>query len=170
MSSSDYFYADVVGENRVQNFDRLPDIAQEILIAKIEEFADKVRDRAAEYLDERLHTRTGRLSGDKIDTEVTVQGKMVKARIFLANIPYARAQEEGATTPPHMIYPSKARVLRFIGATGEKVFAREVFHPGGIIHGKHFMRDARRDFGPEISRGLKKALVEGIRANMRRSS
>lgn len=170
MSSSDYFYADVVGENRVANFDRLPDVAQAILLAKIEQFADKVRDRAAEYLEERLKTKTGRLTGDDIETEVRTDGRVVRARIFIANIPYAKAQEEGATTPAHMIYPRNGKVLAFMGATGEKVFATKVFHPGGVIPGKHFMRDAYRDFGPEISRGLKKALVDGIRANMRLSS
>ena len=165
--SEDTFYATVVGEDRVSNFDLLPTIVQTILISKIEEYTERMRDLAADLLDERLGTKTGKMTGDDIQTDVSVEGRSIKGRVYLTAIPYARIQEEGGTTSPHMIYPRNGKVLAFQGATGDKVFATRVFHPGGTIPGKHFMRDARRQLGPEISRGLKRALVEGIRQNMR---
>lgn len=163
----DAFYATVVGEERINNFDKLPTIVQTILVEKVTQFAEDMADRAGRLMDERLGSKSGRLGSTAIETEVTVQGKLIKAQVFLANVPYARIQEEGGTIGPHMIYPKNAKVLAFQAATGEKVIASRVFHPGGRIEGKHFMRDARREMGPEISRGLKRALVQGIRENMR---
>lgn len=170
MSSSDYFYAEVVGQQRVSNFDRMPAIVQTILTEKIEAYTERMADIAGDLMAERLGTKTGRLNASAIQTVVTKDGKTIRGSLRLANIPYARIQEEGGTTPPHMIYPRNAKVLAFIGATGDKVIARRVYHPGGMIEGKHFMRDARRQLGPEISRGLKKAIVDGIRQNMRAQS
>lgn len=167
---SDVFYATVVGENRINNFDRLPDIAQAIILQKVEDFTEKMANKAADLMDQRLGQKTGRLSGDSIQTEVQVIDGKIQGRVFIEGIPYARIQEEGGQTPPHVIYPVNAKYLAFIAATGDKVVATRVMHPGGYIEGKHFMRDARRAMGPELSRGLKKALVEGIRANMRAGS
>lgn len=164
---SDTFYAEVVGQDRINNFDRLPVIAQAIIIQKVTAYTEKMAQVAGDLMEDRLQTKTGRLNADSIETEVTVEGGTIKGRAFIAGIPYARMQEQGGTTPAHMIYPQKGRVLAFMGAMGDKVFATRVFHPGGAIPGKFFMRDARRQVGPEISRGLKQAIVQGIRENMR---
>ena len=166
---SDAFYATVVGENRINNFDRLPDIAQQIILAKVEAFTEKMADLAGNLMDERLGSKTGRLNASSIQSEVKVIDGKVQGRVFIEGIPYARIQEQGGQTGPHAIYPVNAKVLAFIAATGDKVMARKVMHPGGVIQGKHFMKDAYRQMGPELSRGLKRALVEGIRANMRAS-
>lgn len=167
---SDLFYAEVVGQDRINNFDLLPVIAQTIIIDKVTAYTEKMADIAGGLLEERLNTKTGRLGPSAIDTEVIVEGGFIKGRAFIANIPYARIQEEGGTTPAHMIYPNKGRVLAFMGSMGDRVFATRVAHPGGAIPGKYFMRDARRQMGPEISRGLKNAIVQGIRENMRQGS
>lgn len=167
---SDFLTIDVVGANRLRNFDRQPEIVQRILLAKIEAFTDKLARTAGDLMSERLQSKTGRLTSDKIQTEVTQEGSRVTGKVFVAGVPYAKIQEEGGTTRPHEIYPRNGKVLAFIGATGEKVVARSVYHPGGTIQGKHFFKDAYRQMAPEISRGLKKALVDGIRANMRGQS
>lgn len=168
--SDDYFYADVVGANRVSNFDRQPEAVRRILTQKIKEFTEKMARIAGDLLEARLKTKTGRLTSADIQTQVTAVGGVIRGRVFIEGIPYAKIQEEGGTTGPHMIYPRNGKVLAFIGATGDKVIASRVFHPGGTIQGKHFMKDAYRQMGPEISRGLKNALVQGIRENMRRGS
>ena len=167
---SDPFYATVVGEDRIRNFERLPEIAQAIIFQKVEDFTERMAREAANLMDQRLGTKTGRLSGEAIETEVRVINGKIQGRVFIEGIPYARIQEEGGRTPAHMIYPREAKLLAFQGATGEKVFATRVMHPGGFIEGKRFFKDAYRQMGPELSKGLKKALVEGIRANMRRGS
>lgn len=167
--SDDLFYATVVGEDRIRNFDRMPEIAQRIILAKVQDFTDKMADVAGTLMDERLGQKTGRLNASAIQTEVRVIDGKIQGRVYIEGIPYARIQEEGGQTSPHAIYPINAKVLAFQAATGDKVFARKVMHPGGYIEGKHFMKDAYRSMGPEISRGLKRAIVEGIRANMRAS-
>lgn len=167
MSTDDIFYAEVVGEDRVRNFDRLPVIAQTIIIKKVTEYTEKMAELAGDLLEERLGTKSGKLNASAIETDVKVEGGRVKGRAFISGIPYARIQEEGGVTSAHMIYPNKGRLLAFIGSMGDKVFATRVFHPGGAIPGKFFMRDARRQMGPQISKGLKQAIVQGIRENMR---
>jgi hypothetical protein len=47
---------------------------------------------------------------------------------FGSNVPYAGYVEEG--TPPHIIQPRNASVLRFTMRGGETVYARSVNHPG----------------------------------------
>lgn len=168
--SDDAFYVDVVGQNRIENFDRLPAIVQTILLDKVRYFTERTAELAGELMDERLGQKTGRLSSLDITTRVEEVGKGVIGSVVFPDVPYARIQDKGGVIPAHMIYPRNAKVLAFYGATGEKVFATRVFHPGATIEGKHFSRDAKRQMGPEISRGLKKALVEGIRQNMRRQS
>lgn len=163
----DVFYAEVVGEDRIRNFDRMPEVAQRIILDKIQDFTDKMARLAGDLMEQRLQPKTGRLSADDIQTKVEVVGGKIQGRVFIENNPYVAIQEKGGVTPPHMIYPKNGKILAFMGATGEKVFASRVMHPGGVIQGKHFMKDAYRQMGPEISRGLKKAIVEGIRANMR---
>jgi hypothetical protein len=163
------FYADIIGEDRVRNFDRLPEVAQRIILEKVRFFTEEVADRAGQLLEERLKTKTGRLTAASVKAEVRNVDGRVQGRVSVDS-PYAAIQEKGGTTPPHVIYPKNGKVLAFMAATGDKVFATRVMHPGGHIEGKHFMKDAYREFGPQISRGLKQALVQGIRANMRGQS
>lgn len=165
--SDGYFYATVVGEDRIRNFERMPEIAQQIILAKVQDFTEKLAREAGILMEERLNSKTGRLNASAIQTEVKVADGKVQGRVFIEGIPYAAIQEKGGQTPAHAIYPVKAKVLAFQLATGQNVFARKVMHPGGFIEGKHFMKDSYRSMGPEISRGLKRAIVEGIRANMR---
>jgi len=164
---SDFLSLDLVGANRLRNFDREPEVVQRILIDKIKTYTDKLAQVAGDLMAARLHSKTGNLTRDKIQTEVKQDGRTVTGKIFIDGVPYARIQEEGGTTKPHEIYPKNGKVLAFIGATGDKVIARSVYHPGGTIQGKHFFKDAYRQMAPEISKGLKKAIVEGIRADMR---
>lgn len=168
--SDDPFYVDVVGQNRIENFDRLPAIVQTILLDKVRYFTEKTAELAGDLMDERLGMKSGRLSSADIAVDVEVVGKGVVGRVLFPDVPYARIQDKGGVISAHMIYPKNAKVLAFYGSTGDKVFATRVFHPGGTIEGKHFSRDAKRQMGPEISRGLKKALVDGIRQNMRLQS
>jgi hypothetical protein len=126
----------------------------------------KLEAAVAENIDTRLKQKSGKLASG-LDSEVIEDGKRVEGRVFIHGVPYAKAQDEGATVGPHMIYPDKAKILAFYGMTGKKVFATRVSHPGGHIPASYFMKDAYREQGPEISRGIKKAVIEGLRANMR---
>lgn len=168
MSSGDFAYADLIGDRTLtRNLDRMPDTVRAILLDKVKVWANRLRDRVQENIQARLGSKTGKLA-ESVEVEILNDGLRVDGRVFIAGVPYALAQEKGAAIPPHMIYPRNAKLLAFIAATGDKVFATRVFHPGGQIPPKYFMKDAYREMGPEISRGIKNSIVQGIRENMRR--
>lgn len=170
MATDDFLYLNVLGQsNLLRNMDQLPDVVRELLLEKAEGWAVELEEDVAENIQSRLKERSGKLLAG-LGREVKQQGKMILARVFIRGVPYAAAQEKGAQTPPHMIFPNKARVLAFYGHEGKKVFATRVSHPGGRIPAQHFMKDAFRERGPEIARGTKKAVLNGIRAHMRRGA
>lgn len=167
MATNDFLYVDVVGDrNLLRNLDQMPDTVRAILLDKVKRYTEQVADDVRTNIMERLNQKTGQLLAG-VKTELITEGVRVDGRVYIEGSPHAMAQEKGAVTPPHMIYPRNGKVLAFMAATGHKVFATRVFHPGGQIPGQHFMKDAFRASGPEISRGIKNAVVEGIRAKMR---
>lgn len=71
--------------------------------------------------------RTGNLQKSTTHKIVKVGGKV--ARVALRNsAPYAAPIDKGAR--PHIIRPKRAKMLRFVTASGQVVFARFVRHPG----------------------------------------
>lgn len=176
MAGSDFLYIDVLGDrNLLRNLDRMPDVVRAILLEKVRSWTERLRDQ----VEENIHARLNKTSKPKIysgspkhlaesvEVEIIEDGIKIDGRVFIAGIPYARIQDEGGAIPPHMIYPQKSKVLAFFAASGDKVFATHVAHPGGQIPASRFMKDAFRDMGPEISRGIKTSVVQGIRAHMR---
>jgi len=166
--SEDFISTEIIGDRTLtRNLEFMPDTVRAILLAKVESWTEKLKDKVEDNIVARLNSVTGKLLAG-LDMEVTQEGLRIEGRVFIAGVPYAAAQEKGAVTQPHMILPKNGKVLAFIAATGDKVFATRVFHPGGQIPAKHFMKDAYREMGPELSRGIKNAVVQGIRENMRR--
>ena len=175
---TDFLQLTVLGErNLLRNLEQMPDVVRAILLEKTrvltEDMADKVRQNIESRLSKTKDRKSKEYSGspthmkDAVKVRITEDGVRVDGQVYIEGIPYAKAQEEGAATPPHMIYPKKSKVLAFISATGDKVFATRVFHPGGQIPPTWFMKDAYREMGPRISKEIKNAVVQGIRANMR---
>jgi hypothetical protein len=170
MAADDFLYLNILGEsNLLRNMDQLPDVVRALLLEKAQDWAEELESDVADNIQSRLKQKSGKLLRG-LGHEVKVTGKMILARVFIRGVAYARPQEEGGQTPAHMIYPNKHRVLAFYGYEGKKVFATRVSHPGGHIPAHHFMKDAFRERGPEIARGTKKAVLDGIRAHMRRSA
>lgn len=170
MATDDFLYVDVLGDrNLLRNLDQMPDVVRAILLDKVEDWTAKLEEGVAANIASKLKEHSGKLAGG-LDSEVYQEGKRIVGRVFIAGVPYAKPQEEGASVGPHMIYPNKGKVLAFYGATGQKVFATRVSHPGGHIPAAHFMKDAYRELGPQISRGIKNAVVQGLRAKMRQSA
>jgi hypothetical protein len=169
MAVDDLLYVELVGErNLTRNLDRMPDTVRAILLDKVEAWTHRMAEAVRANILARLGQKSGSLL-NAVQEEVRIEGGRIEGRVYIAGVPHAVAQEKGAIIPPHIIRPRNAKILAFFGATGEKVFATRVSHPGGQIKPQFFMKDAYRDMGPEISRGIKKAVVDGIRANMRRS-
>lgn len=169
MARDDFLYVDVLGErNLIRNLDRMPETVRVILVAKVRDWANKTAAAVRENILQRLKG-SGKLA-QSVEVELINDGMRVEGRVYIAGQPHALAQERGAAIPPHIIRPRNGKILAFYGAMGDKVFATRVFHPGGQIPAAHFMKDAYREMGPEISRGIKKAVIDGIRANMRKSA
>lgn len=167
--ADDFLYLEVIGEREaVRNLDLMPETVRVVLSKKADAWLDRLIDKVKENIRTRFKNRSGRLE-TAVDGVVVDNGYEVDARVFIEGVPYARAQEEGGFTPPHVIQARNRKVMAFYGALGDKVFATKVLHPGARIEGRHYMKDAYREMGPEISRGIKKAIVEGIRQNMRNS-
>jgi len=167
MAGSDFLYVDIVGDrNLTRNLDQMPDIVRAILLEKVASWTNALEERVKDNISTRLTQKSGKLLS-AVDSELIEENGKVEGRVFISGVPYAKPQEEGAVTPLHVIYPKNAKVLAFIAATGDKVFATRVLHPGAQIPASHFMKDAYREMGPQISRGIKQAVVEGIRKNMR---
>lgn len=167
MATSDFLYVDVVGDrNLLRNLDQMPDTVRAILLDKVARFTAQVADDVRANIMARLNQKTGNLLAG-VKTELRTEGVRIDGRVYVEGSAHAMIQEKGGVVPPHMIYPRNGKVLAFMAATGHKVFATRVFHPGGQIPAQHFMKDAFRANGPEISRGIKNAVVQGIRAKMR---
>lgn len=169
-NATDFLYIDILGDrNLLRNLDQMPDTVRAILLDKVEGWTAQLEQDVAANIASKLKQQSGKLAAG-LGSEVHEEGKRIVGRVFIGGVPYAKPQEEGADVGPHMIYPRKGKVLAFIGATGQKVFATRVSHPGGHIPAAHFMKDAYRERGPEISRGIKNAVVQGLRAKMRQSA
>jgi hypothetical protein len=165
---SDFLILDILGDrNALRNMESMPDTVRAILLVKTEDWVDELESKVINNILDRLQEKSGDLL-NSVTTEVGETGSRVFGRVSV-NTPYAKAQDTGAVTPPHVILPRDAKILAFIGATGDKVFATRVFHPGAVIPGTRYMKDAYRDMSSEISRGVKTSIVQGIRAKMRSS-
>lgn len=167
---ADFLSLEILGHrNALQNLDRMPDTVRALLLAKTGDWIEQLEDKVVQNILNRLGNRSSGKLAAGVRSEVKEVSGRIEGRVYIEDVAYARAQEQGASIPAHIIRPREAKVLAFIGATGDKVFATRVFHPGGQIPATWFMKDAYREMGPLISRGIKTAIVQGIRANMRRS-
>ena len=79
---------------------------------------------------------------------------------FGSDVPYLKYVERG--TPPHIIQPRNASVIRFTGKTGDTVFAHLVHHPG--TKPNPFARNAVERMSPVIMRSFQ----ENIEAQFRK--
>ena len=81
--------------------------------------------------------------------------------VFSQGVPYARIQEDGGRTPPHIIVPKMARVLAFSGPAG-LVFAKRVNHPGSNIPGRSYMKSAVAQMRGEFNDGIRQVVNDAI--------
>ena len=111
MAADDFLYLNILGEsNLLRNIDQMPEVVRELLLEKAEDWAEELEADVADNIQSRLREKSGKLLRG-LGREVKQEGKRILARVFIRGVPYARPQEEGAMTPPHMIFPNKGRVL-----------------------------------------------------------
>jgi len=165
--SDDFLSVELFGHRKLlQDIEAIPDDIRMILRDKFEEWIYRLRDLVQDNIADRLNRVSGRLE-DSVEVEILEEGLKINGSVYIAGVPYARIQEKGGTTPAHMIYPENGKVLAFMAATGDKVFATKVFHPGGTIAPKHFMRDAYREISPKITDGLYYYLVRKLKTRLK---
>jgi hypothetical protein len=166
------FTVDLLGRNHLSGlFASLPAIAQLAMREQVEAYLDEGEELAIQYIEERTNPErsSGRWAAS-VKTRVTNEGDRIAGIIYFDGVPYGRIQDKGGQTSPHMIYPRRAKILAFMAASGQKVFARRVSHPGARIPAMNITRDVQRELGARMSRSIKKAIVNGIRQNMRRGA
>jgi phage gpG-like protein len=141
----------------------LPLAVQAAVRAKAAGLAERLRAHVVEdkLSGQVLKSKTGALAAS-IGSDVTVEGDVIRARVFSAgDIKYARIQEYGGRTPAHEIVPSKARVLAFV-AGGGTVFATRVQHPGSTIPERSYLRSSLADMAGVIVGELKAAVLDAL--------
>lgn len=166
----DLYYIDAVNDRKLlQNIEEMPDVVRLILKEKITGWTTMMRDQVIDNIQDRLKRGSGKLE-NAVRMEIIQDGLRVEGRVYISGVPYAQIQDKGGVTPPHIIRPRDAKILAFYAATGNKVFATRVFHPGGVISPTYYMKDAYRYISPKITRGLRYQIVEKIRNRMRSGS
>lgn len=78
---------------------------------------------------------------------------------FGSRVPYADFVENG--TPPHVIRPRTAQVLRFVGRSGDVVYSHYVNHPG--MRPNPFSRRAMERISPRLQREFREAVESQFR-------
>lgn len=161
--ANDFISVQVLNERKLlRNLEELPDTVRGVLVEKVRGWTQDLHDEVIANIRERLKTKSGDLL-EGVQMEIIQEGLRVEGRVYIAGVPYAQIQDQGGVTPPHIIRPRNAKVLAFLAASGHKVFATRVFHPGGQIAPKNFMKDAYRTVSPRVTRGLRYHLVEKLR-------
>jgi hypothetical protein len=108
-----------------------------------------------------LNVVTGRLRGS-IGHRVYQEGNAIIGEVYSAGVPYARIQNDGGRTGPHIIEPHTAKMLHFFGSRdGAELFLRRVNHPGSRFKGKFFMGKALFDMRGQIVMELFEAAIRG---------
>lgn len=165
---SQFLSVELLGErNLLRNAEQMPEMVLHILRAKMAVWLDKLEDAVIASIERNLKTKSGKLVSS-VKSILMDDGFNIEASVYIAGVPYARIQDQGGVIPPHIIRARNAKVMAFMAATGDKVFATRVMHPGATIAPTYFMKEAYREVSPEVGKGIKKAVVEGIRQSMRK--
>lgn len=170
MASEDFLYVNLLNDRKLlRDIDAIPDDIRLVIREKMKPWMDQLKALVISNIETRLQRKSGKLE-DSIDLDIIEEGIRFEGRVYSHGVPYAKIQEEGGTTPPHQIFSQNGKVLAFMAASGHKVFATHVFHPGGTIAPTHFMKDAYREMSPKITRGLYYQIIEKVRNRLRRSA
>jgi hypothetical protein len=92
-----------------------------------------------------LQSRSGALAAS-IKARVDYFAKETVTGTVTADTPYARIQDQGGTTKPHIIAPRNAgKYLEMVGREGELFYRGIVHHPGSKMNASLFLTGAMED-------------------------
>jgi hypothetical protein len=173
--SRDFIAVNVLGQRKhLKGYKNFPKALKKELVEVLGSWTFRLYDEVVSNIETRMGMTIGKrkeYSGspyhlkDMVQMEVINEGVMIEGRVYIAGSPYAHIQEKGGTTPAHFIRPKNAKVLAFMSATGHKVFAMHVLHPGATIEPKYFMRDALLVVSKVVTKGLTYRFVTRVKKN-----
>lgn len=167
--ADDFLYVNLLNDRKLlRDIEAIPDDIRLVIREKMRPWMDQLKSLVISNIQSRLERKTGKLE-DSIELEITEDGIRFEGRVYSHGVAYAKIQEGGGTTQPHNIFPRNGKVMAFMAASGHKVFATHVFHPGGTIAPSHFMKDAYREMSPKITRGLYYQIIAKVRNRLRRA-
>lgn len=167
--ADDLLTVKLLGDRKLlRDIEAIPDDIRLVVNEKIKAWTAQMRDLVVSNIVQRLNRKSGKLE-DNVDMEITQEGLRIEGHVFIHGVPHARAQERGASIPPHIIRPKNAKVLAFMAASGHKMFALHVMHPGASVPAANFMKDAYREMSPKITGGLYYQIVRKVRNRLMRS-
>lgn len=165
--ADDFLNVQLLNDRKLlRDIEAIPDDIRLVIREKTREWTYRMRDLVVQNIQATTKKVTGKLENSP-EVEFIENGLRIDGRVYISGVPYARALEKGAQTPPHVIRPANSKVLAFMSARGDKVFAMHVFHPGGRITPRNFMRDAYREMSPKVTRGLYYQIIEKVRRRLR---
>lgn len=149
------------GKELVERLRTMPARVQNALSVKLKvmasEFSEYVKqDKLSGQV---LNTASGKLKSSIYARVYTSKSKVTMSTGSRGDVPYAAIHEYGGHTAAHAIFPSKARVLRYM-RDGSTMYALSVMHPGSDIPERSYMRSALADKSEEIRAALSAATVE----------
>lgn len=141
---------ELVGLKELQaRLDRMSPVVQDHLRVFMARFGLRLRDQVRTNIVQRFKVVTGQFP-DAVKAEHIEQPERITERVYIDTLPFARIQEEGGKTPPHVIEPVNARALAFMvggplglssgGGGNALVFAKKVNHPGSNIPERSYAR------------------------------
>lgn len=167
--ADDFLFVQLLNERKLlKDIDAIPDDIRLIIREKVKDWTYKLQDLVIQNIQQAFFRKEGKLE-DSIDVEFVEEGLRIEGRVYSHGVAHAKIQEEGGTTPPHVIFPKNGKVLAFMAASGHKVFATHVYHPGGQILGQHYMKNAYREMSPKITAGLYYELIRKVRNRLERA-
>lgn len=125
-----------------------------VMQSRVRAYAARVDQRVQRNLSgDVLQRRTGELSRR---TRVTVEvAGFVMRVIGRSDTKHSAAQELGATIPPHLVRPVRARALAFVLKTGEGIVTQLARIPQITLRPRPFLGPAFREEVPPLARELK---------------
>lgn len=149
------------GEEFIDYLRNLPMAIAQIIRDKMSELASRISDVI----------KNQRLSGQLLNVVTGRLKNSIFSRIYYSkdytrlsfgsrgDVPYAAIHDVGGTIKAHVIFPSKARVLKFIYG-GATAYATRVLIPAQIVPAKNYMDLS--GLAPEILEVLAGGVGEGI--------
>jgi len=163
---------ELVGLKTLQaRFDAIPPALQDHLRVFMARFNLLLRDQVRANILERFKIVTGQFP-EAVKAEQIEEPGSVTGRVFIDTLPWAKIQEEGGKTGPHVIEPVNAKALAFMvggplgfssgGGANALVFAKKVNHPGSDIPERSYARLALVQMRAPFESGIRETVNDAL--------